>query len=186
MSGIDPELARGIRLVVLDVDGVFTDNELFIGELAGQRVELKRFDVQDGVGIHMLRIAGIPVAILSGRESAATAHRTTELGITDVIQDPGARKLPRMLALLEEKGVAWREVLYVGDDLPDVPVMRRVGIPVSVANGVAEVKGVAAFVTRRVGGHGAVREVVEALLRARGEWDRILAEFYRERGGDAT
>ena len=186
MSGIDPELARGIRLVVLDVDGVFTDNELFIGEVQGQRVELKRFDVQDGVGIHLLRIAAIPVAILSGRESTATAYRAKELGIADVIQDPGARKLPRMLALLEEKGIDWREVLYMGDDLPDVPVMRRVGIPVSVANGVAEAKAVAALVTRRAGGHGAVREVVEALLKARGEWDRILAGFYRERGGDAT
>ena len=71
MSGIDPRLARGIRLVVLDVDGVLTDNELFIGEAQGERIELKRFNVQDGVGIHLLRAAGIPVAILSGRESAA-------------------------------------------------------------------------------------------------------------------
>lgn len=186
MSGIDPALARGIRLVVLDVDGVFTDNELFIGEVQGQRIELKRFNVQDGVGIHLLRIAGIPVAILSGRESAATAHRARELGISDVIQDPTASKLPRMLSLLEEKSIGWKEVLYVGDDLPDVPVMRRVGIPVAVANGVAEAKAVAAFVTTQPGGHGAIREVVEALLKARGEWDRILAGYYRERGGDTT
>ena len=91
-----------------------------------------------------------------------------------------------MLALLQEKGVGWHEVLYMGDDLPDVPVMRRVGIPVSVANGVAEVKAVASYVTGRVGGYGAVREVVELLLKARGEWDHVLAGFYRERGGDAT
>ena len=186
MSGIDPGLARGVRLVVLDVDGVLTDNELFIGEAQGERIELKRFNVQDGVGIHLLRFASIPVAILSGRQSAATSHRARELGITDVIQDPTASKLPRMLSLLEEKGIGWQEVLYVGDDLPDVPVMRKVGIPVSVANGVAEVKAVAAFVTERPGGYGAVREVVEALLKARGEWDHVLAGFYRERGGDAA
>ena len=111
MRGLDPAIARGIRLVVLDVDGVLTENELFVGEVAGQRVEFKRFDVQDGVGIHLLRIAGIPVAILSGRESAATSHRARELGITDVIQDPTASKLPRMLALLEEKALGWQEVL---------------------------------------------------------------------------
>lgn len=186
MNGIDPGLARGVRLVVLDVDGVFTDNELFVGEAQGERIELKRFNVQDGVGIHLLRMAGIPVAILSGRVSAATAHRMRELGIADVIQDSTASKLPRMLALLEEKGIGWREVLYVGDDLPDVPVMRRVGVPVSVANGVAEVKAVARHVTERTGGYGAVREVVEALLKARGEWDHVLAGYYRERGGDAT
>jgi len=186
VSAIDPGLARGIRLVVLDVDGVFTDNELYIGEAQGERIELKRFNVQDGVGIHLLRIAEIPVAILSGRESAATAHRARELGITDVIQDRTASKLPRMLALLQEKGLGWHEVLYVGDDLPDVPVMRRVGIPVSVMNGVAEVKAVSTFVTTQAGGHGAIREVVEALLKARGEWDHVLARYYRERGGDAT
>ncbi len=183
---MDPVLARGIRLVVLDVDGVFTDNELYVGEAQGERIELKRFNVQDGVGIHLLHVARIPVAILSGRESAATTHRARELGITDVIQDPNARKLPRMVALLAEKGVDWREVLYVGDDLADVPVMRRVGMPVSVMNGVPEVKAIASFVTAQRGGHGAIREVVEALLKARGEWDHVLAGYYRERGGDAT
>ena len=92
----------------------------------------------------------IPVAILSGRQSAATTLRARELGITDVIQDPTAQQAAaRCWRSCEEKGIGWQEVLYVGDDLPDVPVMRRVGIPVSVANGVAEVKAVAAFVTER-------------------------------------
>ncbi len=183
---MDPGLARGVRLVVLDVDGVLTGNELYIGGPLEQRIELKRFDVQDGVGIHLLRVAGIPVALLSGRESAATTHRARELGIVDVIQDPTASKLPRMQALLRAKSVDWSEVLYVGDDLADVPVMRRVGLPVSVANGVAEVKAVARFITGRAGGEGAVREVTEALLKARGEWDHVLAGYYRERGGDAA
>lgn len=186
MSGIDPGLARSVRLVVLDVDGVLTGNELYIGGALEQPIELKRFDVQDGVGIHLLRIAAIPVAILSGRESTATAHRARELGIMDVIQDRTASKVPRMQALLQAKSIDWNEVLYVGDDLADVPVMRRVGLPVSVANGVAEVKAVARFTTSRAGGQGAVREVVEVLLKARGEWDHVLDGYYRERGGDAA
>ncbi|MBP2648135.1 MAG: hypothetical protein H6Q77_1759 [Gemmatimonadetes bacterium] len=186
MSGIDPRIARGIRLVVLDVDGVLTDNTLYIGTAGEVPVELKRFDVQDGVGLRLLRIAGIGVALLSGRVSDATRIRAAELGIADVIQDPSASKLPRLRELLATRGVRWEEVLYAGDDLADVPVMRRVGLPVTVANGVAEVRAVSAFVTARAGGSGAVRELVEALLHARGEWDRTLAEYYRERGGDVT
>jgi 3-deoxy-D-manno-octulosonate 8-phosphate phosphatase (KDO 8-P phosphatase) len=177
-------MARRIRLVVLDVDGVLTDNELFIGQVAGERVEFKRFDVQDGVGVHLLRIAGMPVALLSGRFSEATRLRAAELGIDEVIQDPAARKVPAMRELLARRGLEWSEVLFAGDDLADVPPMRRAGLPVSVANGVAEAKEVAAFVTTARGGHGAVRELAESLLRARGEWEATIARYYRERGGD--
>jgi 3-deoxy-D-manno-octulosonate 8-phosphate phosphatase (KDO 8-P phosphatase) len=186
VSGIDPRIARGIRLVVLDVDGVLTDNGLYIGMAGGAPTELKRFDVQDGLGLHLLRIAGIPVALLSGRFSEATRLRAAELGIADVIQDPSASKLPRLQALLDERGIRWDEVLYAGDDLADVPVLRRVGMPVTVANGVAEARAVSAYVTERAGGAGAVREMVETLLHARGEWDGTLAQYYRERGGDST
>ena len=186
MKRIEPHVARRIRLVVLDVDGVLTDNGLYIGVAGGVPAELKRFHVQDGLGLHLLQIAGIPVALLSGRFSEATRIRAAELGITDVIQDPSASKLPRLQALLDERGIRWEDVLYVGDDIADVPVLRRVGLPVTVANGVAEVRAVSACVTERAGGDGAVRELVEALLHARGEWDRTLAEYYRERGGDTT
>ena len=184
MSGLDPARARAIRIAVLDVDGVLTDNGLYIGAVAGQRAELKRFDVQDGVGLHLLRMAGIPVALLSGRVSEATSLRAEELGISEVIQDSAARKVPRLDELLSTRGLGWEQVLYVGDDLADVPVMRRVGLPVSVANGVPEVRAVAAWVSTRAGGHGAIREIVEALLKARGEWDSTLAGYYRERGGE--
>ncbi len=186
MKAIDPQVARGIRLVVLDVDGVLTDNGLYVGMSGDAAVELKRFDVQDGLGLHLLRIARIPVALLSGRFSAATRIRAADLGITDVIQDPSASKVPRLQELLDQQRIGWGEVLYAGDDLADVPVLMRVGLPVAVANAVAEVRAVSARVTERSGGAGAVRELVEALLRARGEWDRTLAEYYRERGGDTT
>ena len=183
---MDSRIARGIRLVVLDVDGVLTDNGLYIGVVAGEPAELKRFHAQDGLGLHLLRMAAIPVALLSGRVSEATRMRALELGIDDVIQESSTSKVPPLQALLHERGIGWGEVLYVGDDLADVPVMRRVGLPVAVANAVPEARAVASWVSNRSGGDGAVREVIEALLRARGEWDRTLAEYYRERGGDTT
>lgn len=183
---MDSRIARGIRLVVLDVDGVLTDNGLYIGVGSGEPVELKRFNAQDGLGVHLLRSAGLRVALVSGRISEATRMRAIELGIDDVIQDASANKVSPLQALLDAQSIRWNEVLYVGDDLADVPVLRRVGLPVAVANGVAEAKAVASWVSNRSGGDGAVREVVEALLRARGDWDRTLAEYYRERGGDTT
>lgn len=183
---IDPGLARRIRLLVLDADGVLTDNALFIGAVQGQRVEFKRFDVQDGLGLTLLRYAGIPVAIISGRTSEATALRAAELRITDVYQDSGANKLKPMTELLERRGVSWEEAAFVGDDLADVPVLRRVGLPIAVANGTAEARACALWTTSKPGGHGAVREVIEALLRARGVWDDVVKQYYRDRGDDAA
>lgn len=183
---MDARIARGIRLVVLDVDGVLTDNGLYIGVASGERAELKRFNAQDGLGVYLLRLAGLRIALLSGRVSEATRIRATELGIDDVIQDPSANKVSPLQALLDARSIRWDEVLYAGDDLADVPVLRRVGMPVTVANGVSEAKALASFVTERAGGDGAVRELAEALLHARGEWDHILAEYYRERGGDTA
>jgi 3-deoxy-D-manno-octulosonate 8-phosphate phosphatase (KDO 8-P phosphatase) len=176
------ELARRVRLVVLDADGVLTDAGVYIGQTeSGEPVESKRFDITDGLGLKMLEWAGLPVAIVSGRESAATALRAGELGIP-CYQDTGAHKLPVLERLIAEHGVAWEEVAFVGDDLPDLPVLRRVGIPVAVANGVAEVKAVACWETSREGGRGAVREFAEALLHARGEWQALVEEYCRLRG----
>ncbi|MGE0442967.1 MAG: KdsC family phosphatase [Gemmatimonadales bacterium] len=179
---IDPALARRIRLLALDVDGVLTDNGLFLGPVDGQRVELKRFDIQDGLGMALLRHSPIEVAWVSGRVSVATTLRAEELKIRTVIQDGGARKLPAMTGLLEEKGLDWAEVAFVGDDLADLPVMARAGLPIAVANAVPEIKAVARWTTSRSGGHGAVREVIEALLAARGEWDAAVARYRAERG----
>lgn len=167
---------------MLDVDGVLTDNSLFIGQQGAEVVELKQFNVQDGLGLHLLRLAAIPVAWLSGRVSPATSARASELGIAEVVQDDAARKLEALGGLARRQQVTFDEILFVGDDLADVPVLRRVGLPVSVANGVPEARELAAYVTERRGGQGAVREVVEVLLKARGEWEEMLDRYYRERG----
>jgi 3-deoxy-D-manno-octulosonate 8-phosphate phosphatase (KDO 8-P phosphatase) len=180
---IDSALARRIRLLALDVDGVLTDNAIYIGPVAGQRVELKRFDIQDGLGMGLLRSTSIEVAWVSGRVSEATTLRANELRISAVIQDAGARKVPAIDDLLAARGIGWDQVAYVGDDLADLAVMTRVGLPIAVANAVAEVKVVARLITARAGGHGAVREAIEALLRARGEWESVVAAYVASRSG---
>ena len=179
---LDPALAKRIRLVAFDVDGVMTDAGVFMGVFGTNRIEMKKFSTQDSVGIKLLMAAGIEVAIVSGRVSDATAIRASELGINEVIQVPEARKIPPFKALLERMGVKFNEVAFVGDDIPDIPVMRLVALPVGVGNAVAEVHTLAKFSTQRRGGDGAVREVAEILLKARGEWDNAVNQYLVERG----
>jgi 3-deoxy-D-manno-octulosonate 8-phosphate phosphatase (KDO 8-P phosphatase) len=186
MNTLTPTAARRVRLLGLDVDGVLTDNGVFIGPVAGERVELKRFDIQDGLGLILLRTAGLPVVWVSGRQSEATSLRAAELRVADLIQVPGPRKVAAIAELLERRGIAWEEMAFVGDDLADLPVLRRVGLPIAVANAVADVKAIAAHVTKAAGGHGAVREVVETLLRARGDWSEILDRYFTEQTAGAA
>jgi 3-deoxy-D-manno-octulosonate 8-phosphate phosphatase (KDO 8-P phosphatase) len=186
MNTLDAVAARRVRLIGLDVDGVLTDNGVFIGPVAGQRVELKRFDIQDGLGLILLRKAGLPVVWISGRSSEATALRAAELRIEELLQVPGPKKAAAFADLLMRRGIAWEEAAFVGDDLADLPVLQKVGLPIAVANAVPEVKAVAAHVTTAAGGHGAVREVVEALLRARGEWADTLARYFTEQTAGAA
>jgi len=177
---LDQAVARRIRLVGLDVDGVLTDNGLYVGMVQGAPAELKRFDIQDGIGIVLLRLAGIRVVLLSGRRSEATDLRGEELAVDACVQGHHARKHPAFAALLEQFGVAWDEAAFLGDDLPDVPVLRRVGLPVAVANASADARAVARHVTTAMGGRGAVREFVETLLRARGEWEGTVERYLEE------
>jgi 3-deoxy-D-manno-octulosonate 8-phosphate phosphatase (KDO 8-P phosphatase) len=177
---IDPALARRIQLLVLDVDGVLTDNGIWLGPVAGERVELKRFDVQDGLGMVLLRTAELPVVWLTGRHSEATALRARELKVDELLQVPGPRKLEALEEVLQRRGVSWEDVAYAGDDLADLKVLRRVGLPIAVANAVAEVRAVAGYVTRAPGGHGAVREIIEGLLKARGVWAEMLERYFAE------
>jgi 3-deoxy-D-manno-octulosonate 8-phosphate phosphatase (KDO 8-P phosphatase) len=174
---LDAERARRIKLVGTDVDGCLTDNSLFIGEVAGERVEFKQFDVGDGLGATLLRNAGIEMAWISGRVSSATELRGVELKVGAILQVPSTAKVAALETLLAERQLSWEDVLYVGDDLPDVPVLRRVGIPVAVANARQEVKAVCQYVTRATGGRGAFREVVELLLRARGEYEQAALHY---------
>jgi 3-deoxy-D-manno-octulosonate 8-phosphate phosphatase (KDO 8-P phosphatase) len=178
---IDAARAARVRLVALDVDGVLTDNGIWIGPIAGERVELKRFNVQDGLGVRLLHTAGFPVLWLSGRHSEATALRAKELRVDELLQVPGPEKLDALAKVLSRRGLGWDEVAYVGDDLADLQIMRRVGLPIAVANAVPEIREVAAVTTTAPGGHGAVREIVDALLKARGLWGDMIERYFTER-----
>ncbi len=184
---IDPALASRIRLVGLDVDGVLTDGGLYVAHVADRAVEFKRFDSRDGTAVWLLRRAGITVVISSGRHADATAIRARELKIDEVLQDEtgGGRKLQAFEEMLARRGLELADCAFVGDDLADLPLLRRVALPVAVANAVPEAKAVAALVTRAAGGHGAVREVTETLLKARGAWDDVVAQYLEERGDAA-
>jgi 3-deoxy-D-manno-octulosonate 8-phosphate phosphatase (KDO 8-P phosphatase) len=178
---IEPRIAKRVKLVGFDVDGVMTDGGVYIGSAGDREVELKRFDILDNVGVRLLRAAGIKVAIVSGRVSPATTLRGRELEAEAVVQDDMARKLEPFQEILDQHGIAWEEAAFVGDDLPDVAVLRRVGLPVVVANATDEVRALATHVTEASGGHGAVREFCESLLKARGEWQGLVRQYLHER-----
>jgi len=177
---LDAALARRIRLVGLDVDGVLTDNGVYVGMVRDTPAELKRFDIQDGIGIVLLRLADIRVVFLSGRRSQATELRAEELRVDACVQGHPARKYVAFDELLARFGVAWEDAAFLGDDLPDLPVLRHVGLPVAVANATADARAVARHVTSATGGHGAVREFVETLLRARGDWEATIERYLEE------
>jgi 3-deoxy-D-manno-octulosonate 8-phosphate phosphatase (KDO 8-P phosphatase) len=160
-----PRAAR-IRLLILDVDGVLTDGGLLYGA-SGE--ETKRFHVHDGLALVAARKAGLQVAVLSSRASAAVTRRMTELGVSEVHQGVGD-KASALASLCERLGVPTSAVAMRGDDLPDLAAMDRVGLALAPANAVAEVKRAAHWVARRRGGDGAVREAVEMLLKARRAW----------------
>ena len=178
---IDRARATGIRLVVLDVDGVLTDGGIYLGAAGGAPVELKRYDIQDGLGIYLMQKAGIRVAIITGRVSESVRLRALELGIEDLSQDPNAQKLPAFLAMLDRHGIAPWEAAFIGDDFPDMAVLRLVGLPVAVGNAVPEIKSACAVVLKKTGGAGAVREFAELLLTARGEWASVTEHYVQER-----
>lgn len=179
---IEQGLARRIKLLALDVDGVVTNNSVYLGLVEGQRVEFKRFDIQDGLAMGLARRMGLVVAWVSGRYSDATTLRAAELRIDEVVQDRDARKVPAMTEMLLRLDIGWEEVAYLGDDLADIPVLRRVGLPMAVANAVDEVKALACYVTAATGGSGAVREVVEQLFRAQGRWEEAVKVYLEDRG----
>jgi 3-deoxy-D-manno-octulosonate 8-phosphate phosphatase (KDO 8-P phosphatase) len=182
---IDANVAGRIKLLGLDVDGVVTNNAIYLGLVNGQRIEFKQFDIQDGLAMGLARRMGLIVAWISGRYSDATTLRATELHIDEVIQDKGARKVPGMTEMLLRRGLGWEEVAFLGDDLADVPVLRRVGLPMAVSNAVAEVKRLAAYTTTAPGGSGAVREAIEVLFRAQGRWDDAVKVYLGDRGETA-
>ena len=175
MSSRDMEKARNVKLLILDVDGVLTDGRIVIDD---RGVETKCFDVRDGHGIKMLKRANIDVAIITGRESHVVSHRARELGIDSVYQNIH-NKLEVYEAILKEKGLKDGEVGFVGDDVIDLPLLRRVGFAAVVADGVEELKPYADYVSRNKGGRGAVREIIELILKAQGKWAELMERYLR-------
>ncbi len=165
-----------IRLFLCDVDGVLTDGSVYIGG----KQEVKRFHIQDGLGLVLLRRAGINVGWISSRPSPATTLRARELKITFLVQQKDRLGKTRAIeTILRREKLTWNEVCYVGDDIVDLGPLKKAGVGVAVANAVSEAKATADFVTRAAGGNGAVREVVEMILKAQGKWDAIV-DGYRE------
>jgi 3-deoxy-D-manno-octulosonate 8-phosphate phosphatase (KDO 8-P phosphatase) len=162
-----------VRAIALDVDGVLTDGTVYVG---GDGMELKRFSVLDGVSLVWCRLLGYRIALVSGRESAATTRRARELGVEAVYQ--GVRdKAWQVAAWAAEQGVALDEVLYMGDDHIDLPVFAEVGVSVTPANADAAVRGAATHVTTARGGEGAVREAVEWMLAGAGRLEEAHAAY---------
>jgi 3-deoxy-D-manno-octulosonate 8-phosphate phosphatase (KDO 8-P phosphatase) len=165
--------ARAVRLLILDVDGVLTDGSLYF---TGEGEEMKRFDVRDGLGMRMLADEGVSIAIVSGRRSEAVARRAESLGVAEVVQGVND-KLTACQALLARHGAGFGECGAMGDDLPDLPVLRRVVFAAAVPAAPSAVLSAAHYVTGRGGGRGAVRELCEFILNARGGLDRALARY---------
>ncbi|MGE0641078.1 MAG: KdsC family phosphatase [Thermoanaerobaculia bacterium] len=170
------ERAGELRWLLLDVDGVLTDGRLWFGE---QGEVLKPFDVRDGLGIQLLRQNGVDVGILSARMSPTVAARAAGLGIDEVLQGE-ADKEAAFVAFLERRGVAAGQVAYLADDLQDLRVLGRCGLSAAPADAVAEVRSRVRYVTAAAGGRGAVRELAERILSARGDWQAILAAYSGE------
>jgi 3-deoxy-D-manno-octulosonate 8-phosphate phosphatase (KDO 8-P phosphatase) len=170
----------GIELLVVDVDGVLTDGGIVYGDHCGingtQGTELKRFHVRDGSAIKLWCRQGKKAAILTGRTSRVVERRAAELGIRLLVQGADD-KLAGFRQIIQNCGVQPHQVCCVGDDLPDLPVLANCGLAVAVADASPEIIAIAHYVTRLAGGTGAVREVVEMLLRAQGSWDGIIAGY---------
>lgn len=182
---LDADAARRIRLVGIDVDGVMTDGGIYLGAVDGTPLEFKRYDIQDGLGIYFLRKAGIRVAIVTGRVSESVRLRAAELQIEDVAQDAFAMKLPAFRRILDRHDIALDEAAFIGDDFPDLAVLRVVGLPVAVGNAVPEIARECQLRLTREGGRGAVREFAELLLRARGQWEAVWMAYVAERSVDS-
>lgn len=167
------ERARRVRMLVLDCDGVLTDGRII---MLPDGDETKSFDVKDGHAIVMLQHAGIKVGIISGRRSSVVRARAKELGVAHLHEMAWVKREPYEQMLAEEE-LTDDEICYVGDDVVDIPLLRRAGLAVAVADAVEEAKQHSHLVTNRAGGRGAVREVIEMIMKAQGKWDEAMARY---------
>lgn len=167
--------AENIKMIVMDVDGTLTDGKIFVGN---EGELMKAFDVKDGQGIVLWHKSGKQSAIITGRSSQITDLRAKALGIQHVYQGRSDKRVAYE-ELKEKTGLDDDDICYIGDDLPDIPLMLRVGLAVAVADATEETRMAAHYVTESPGGMGAVREAVELILSAQGLWEERLAEFYK-------
>lgn len=167
------ERAKPIQLILMDCDGVLTDGRII---LLPDGDEIKNFHVLDGQGAALAKQAGLRVGVISGRRSRALERRAAENRF-DYLIDLASDKLSVYESIIEDAKLSDEQIAYIGDDLPDIPVMRRAGLAVAVANAVEEVKTAAHFVTVRAGGSGAVREAIEFILKAQSRWDEVLKKY---------
>ncbi len=167
------ERALKIELLLSDVDGVLTDGGIVFDN---QGIEIKRFHIRDGLGIRLWQRAGHRFGLLTARTSHVVQVRAAELGI-DLVRQGFEDKLPVVIEMMREMRLAPQQVCYIGDDLPDLPVMRHVGLGVAVADAAAELRQAAHHTTATCGGAGAVRELIETLLKAQGRWDDLIAKY---------
>jgi 3-deoxy-D-manno-octulosonate 8-phosphate phosphatase (KDO 8-P phosphatase) len=166
--------ASRIRVLLMDVDGTMTDGSVtLLSQNDGTALEVKTFDAHDGQGLTLAQTAGLRTGCITGRESAALLRRAREMQM-EFIYMKQPLKMPAYDDILRKTDVGDREVAFIGDDLPDIPLLRRVGLAVAVGNAVPEVKDVAHYTTRALAGHGAVREAVELILRSKGIWNEMI------------
>ncbi|MBC8184707.1 HAD-IIIA family hydrolase [candidate division KSB1 bacterium] len=162
-----------IRLILLDVDGVLTDESL---RYAPDGEEIKIFNVKDGLGIKLAQAAGLAIGIISSRSSQAVNRRAHELGI-EVVYQGYKKKIEAYNQIKKELFVSDELIAYIGDDLPDLEILKEVGFAIAVENGCEEVKKVVDFITNKPGGRGAVRDVIEMILREQGKWEQVVTAF---------
>jgi 3-deoxy-D-manno-octulosonate 8-phosphate phosphatase (KDO 8-P phosphatase) len=177
---MDPKVLAGAartKLLLMDVDGVLTNGRLYnVPDAEGKMAETKGFDSQDGIGLQWLSWKGIKTGVISGRLSPATAERARQVKMSYVYQGH-IEKVPILEEILADAKIDASEVAYIGDDFTDVVIMNRVGLAIATANARAEVKKAAHYVTSAPGGEGAVREIVELLLKAQNRWGEILRHY---------
>ena len=170
--------ARRVELLLMDVDGVLTDGRIWYVPSGDRLEEVKSFNVADGAGITLAHRSGLLTGIISGRSSRIVVERARELGIEEV--HIGVRDKSAVLdEVVRSRSVSPENAAFIGDDVSDIPARRRVGFPVAVANASDDVKPHAVYLTSARGGDGAVREVIELILKAQGKWDSVMGEFLR-------
>ncbi len=173
MAEIKKADLKQIKLLAMDVDGVLTDGEITVGS---DGTEFKTFNLLDGHGIRMWRRAGLKTALISGRDSVVTKQRAGEMEI-DFVYQPCQQKLDCFEKLLSDSQLGPKNIAYIGDDVLDIPLMRRAGFGIAVANAVDELKSYAHYITSRPGGKGAVREVIEYILKNTGRWAELMERY---------